>query len=62
MSERIRNLVDLPEKVAIGVGAAGLLLSLIYPPALPASLLLIIGGGISLGVTNGVWPKKPKET
>jgi hypothetical protein len=58
MKERFRNLVDVPEKVAIGIGTGGLVLSMFYPPALGPSLLLIIGGGTSLGITNAVWPRK----
>lgn len=62
MKERFRDLVDLPEKVAIGVGAAGLVLSVLYPPALMPSLLLITTGGVSLGITNAIWPKKQQAT
>ena len=62
MKERFRELVDVPEKVAMGVGVGGLVLSIFYPPALAPSLLLIIGGGASMGITNAVWPKKPKTT
>ena len=62
MRERIREAVDIPEKIAIGIGAGGLVLSLFYLPAFAPAMELIIGGGTSLGITNDVWPKKPHTT
>jgi hypothetical protein len=58
MKERIRESIDLPEKIAIGIGAGGLVLSLFYLPAFAPAMELIIGGGTSLGITNAVWPRK----
>lgn len=61
VKDTLRNLVDVPEKIAIAIGAGGVALSVFAPALLPASLLLIAGGWFSLEVTRGVWPKK-KQT
>lgn len=56
----MREIIDIPEKVAIKIGAVGLILSLFYSPAFMPSLKLITGGSVSLGITQGIWPKKQK--
>ena len=57
----LREAVDVPEKVAIAVGAGGMVLSVFAPALLGPSLLLVAGGVGSLAVTQKVWPKKPKN-
>jgi hypothetical protein len=65
VKERVRELVDVPEKIAIGVGVAGLTAGALFPTVagglINPSLLLIATGGISLGVTRAIWPKKEKS-
>lgn len=61
MKERIRELIDVPEKVAIGVGIAGVAVGLAFKKFyafVNPGLLLITLGATSLLVTNAVWPKK----
>ena len=57
-SERFREIVDLPDKAAIGIGAGLILLSPFAPALFPVGALLFVGGGVGLGITRGFWPKK----
>lgn len=60
MAERLkaRDLIDLPEKIAIGVGLGLITLSVFAPALFPAGAELVIGGGASLGITRAVLPRK----
>ena len=69
MKERLKNInlremVDWPEYVAMAAGVSGLLLAASFPEIAggiaPASMFLLTGGAVSLGVTRGVWPKRQK--
>ena len=60
MAERIkaRDLIDLPEKVAIAVGFGLIALSGFAPALFPTGAELVVGGGVSLGITRATLPRK----
>jgi hypothetical protein len=60
MKERVRELADVPDKLAIYAGSVGLVLAAFYPPALGPALFLLTTGFVGLKVTEAVWPKKQR--
>jgi hypothetical protein len=57
-----RELIDLPEKVAIIIGSGFVLIgSAVFPPLVAIGGEMIVGGSLSLGVTENLIPKKNKS-
>lgn len=59
--ETARKVADYPEYIAMGIGLGGVALSIFQPALLPASLTLLIQGGVSYSVTEQAFPKKRFE-
>lgn len=57
IGEKVLDLAEIPEKAAIGVGAGLLAISPLVPAAIHVAGELIVGGGLSLGITRGLRKK-----
>lgn len=54
----VRDVIDWPEKGAMGLGIILIVVSPVFPPAAVVGGELVVGGAVSLGITRAILPRK----